>query len=157
MIEQLYTAYYRELVIWCTTMTGDRSQAEDLVQEAFLRAMKHEGHLSVLEEKQKRAWLYRTVKNLFIDKIRHASFETITTEMEETKDTVFEYSYDFLESEQLLQALPDEEQILFVMRYLQGYNSTELGRIFKLPAGTIRARLSSARKHLKEALSETYF
>lgn len=158
MIEQLYTAYYRELVIWCTTMTGDRSQAEDLVQEAFLRAMKHEGHLSVLEEKQRRSWLYRTVKNLFIDKIRHASFETVTSEvMEESRDSVFEYSYDFLESEQLLQALPDEEQILFVMRYLQGYNSTELSRIFNLPAGTIRARLSSARKHLKEALNEAYY
>lgn len=158
MIEQLYTAYYRELVIWCTTMTGDRSQAEDLVQEAFLRALKHEGHLSVLEEKQRRSWLYRTVKNLFIDKIRHASFETVTSEvMEESRDSVFEYSYDFLESEQLLQALPDEEQILFVMRYLQGYNSTELSRIFNLPAGTIRARLSSARKHLKEALNEAYY
>jgi len=49
---------------------------------------------------------------------------------------------------QLLNQLPDEERTLFLMRYMQGYNSTELGEMFDLPPSTVRARLLSARKKI---------
>ncbi len=50
------------------------------------------------------------------------------------------------ENQELLEKLPKEERVLFVLRYFEGYNSTELGEMFSLPPGTVRARLSSARK-----------
>ena len=57
-----------------------------------------------------------------------------------------------LEWQQLLSTLPDEEELLFTMRYLQGYNSKQLGELFGMPSGTVRSKLSSARKHLREAI-----
>lgn len=48
-------------------MAGSLHIAEELVQEAFLRAMLHEELFLVLDKKQGRSWLYRTVKNLYID------------------------------------------------------------------------------------------
>lgn len=150
MIEKLYEAYYAELVNWCSIMTREQSQAEDLVQEAFVKAMVNEQLLDTLLENQKRSWLYRTVKNLFIDRTRHCSFESAAEELPE--EVSLEEAYDTLENEQLLEVLPDEERILFVMRYFQGYNSKELGQIFQLPPGTVRARLFSARKRLREML-----
>ena len=45
MIEELYRKYHQELLGWCESMTGNLQTAEELVQEAFLRAMLHESIL----------------------------------------------------------------------------------------------------------------
>ncbi len=150
MIEELYATYYHELVDWCSMMVHSQSKAEDLVQEAFVKAMTNIEVLSTLSTKQRRSWLYRTVKNLFIDKVRHTARETLTDILPE--ESLQEDVYSTLDSKQLLHVLPEKERLLFTMRYLQGYSSTELGQLFHLPSGTVRAKLSSARKHLREAL-----
>lgn len=122
------------------------------MQEAFLRALSNEAFLQTLQLAQRRAWLYRTVKNLFVDSMRHASYETplgeIPEEYRESED------YAGVEAALLLDMLPEEEKLLFVMRYLQGYNSRELSELFHMPPGTVRSKLSSARKHLRDALKE---
>lgn len=150
MIEKLYEKYHSELVRWCQSMTDNLQTAEELVQEAFLRAMIHEDMLTILDEKQRRTWLYRTVKNLYIDRIRHTSRETIVDEFHENQQIPEEMKN--IEWEDLLNSLPDMEGVLFAMRYLQGYNSTQIGEIFSMPPGTVRSKLSSARKHLQEAI-----
>ena len=70
MIDELYDSLYKELTGWCTAMTGSRTLAEDLVQEAFLRALINAGLLEELDAAKRRAWMYRTVKNLYIDRKR---------------------------------------------------------------------------------------
>lgn len=150
MIEELYKKYHQELVRWCHSMTGNLHTAEELVQEAFLRAMLHEDILTTLQEHQRRSWLYRTIKNLYVDRIRHGNRETIVEEFTQRQ----QYSEEIgrLEWEQLLETLPDQEGVIFSLRYLEGYNSTQIGKILSIPPGTVRFKLSLARQHLKEAL-----
>lgn len=150
MIEEMYRTYHLELVRWCRNMTRDPSLAEELVQEAFLRAMLQEETLSVLGEKQRRSWLYRVIKNLYIDRKRRESYEVMIDTFPEAADESDDVTN--LEWEHLLESLPDMEGVLFTMRYLQGYNSEQLSQIFQMPSSTIRSKLSSARKHLKEAI-----
>ena len=57
--------------------------------------------------------------------------------------------YGEVGTEALLAALPEEERRLFRMRYLEGYNSSELGAMFGMPPATVRMRLSSARQKLR--------
>ena len=76
MIEELYHSYQKELTAWCRGMTQNASLADDLVQEAFLRALINSQVLEHLRENQRRAWLYRTVKNLYLDRVRHSAYET---------------------------------------------------------------------------------
>ena len=57
MIEELYRKYHQELLGWCESMTGNLQTAEELVQEAFLRAMLHESILHNLLDYQCRSWL----------------------------------------------------------------------------------------------------
>jgi len=154
MIEQLYETYHRELVHWCQGMTGNMDNAEELVHEAFLRAMLHEQLLLVLDDKQRRAWLYRTVKNLYVDWIRRRTREDVVDEIPESLN--FPEEITELEWENLLEALPDVEGVLFMMRYLQGYNSNQLSEMFAMPPGTVRSKLSSARKHLREMIGGIY-
>lgn len=148
MIEELYDMYYEELLRWCLAMTQHRAAAEDLVQDTFLRALKNCHILEDMGRKQCRSWLYQTAKNLYIDRLRHAAFETVfeTLPEQEAEDA----AYSAYGNEELLSKLPEEERVLFVMRYLEGYNSKELGEMFALPPGTVRSRLSSARKRLRE-------
>lgn len=150
MIEALYQTYYKELLRWCQNMTGNVSLAEEVVQEGFLRALLNEEILAGLLEEQRRAWLYRTIKNIYVDRIRHTARETVVEIMPEKMTEPVELKE--LEWQQLLNILPEDEQLLFTMRYLQGYNSKQLGDIFQMPPGTVRSKLSSARKHLKEAI-----
>lgn len=149
--EELYKKYRVELVNWCAAMTCSRAIAEDMVQEAFLRALINEEFIQGLLPEQKRAWLYRTVRNLYIDRIRKASFEAALCGLAD--EPQFLEAYDEVDVRQIMTLLPNDERILFAMRYLQGYNASELGKIFGLPAGTVRYKLSSARKRLRNELN----
>lgn len=150
MIETLYEAYYKELNGWCQSMTGSLSLSEELVQEAFMRALLNRELLEGLKEEQRRAWLYRTVKNLYVDTIRRSRRESVVETIPEQVTENAEIAE--LEWQELLATLPDEEGLLFTMRYLQGYNSKQLGELFDMPPGTVRSKLSSARKHLRDAI-----
>lgn len=150
MIEELYETFYQELLRWAVFYSGNCETAEELIQETFLRAMQHIHTLEELSLKQKRAWLYRTAKNLYIDQTRHQRFETVTELVPESMQEQAEMT--ILEWDGILSALPQEEGMLFVMRYLEGYNARELGELFSIPAGTVRWKLSSARKHIRELL-----
>ncbi len=152
MIDELYKALYQELTKWCVSMTGNRTLAEDLVQEAFLRALINAELLKELDLSRRRAWMYRTIKNLYIDKKRREAFETVMDELPEEGST--EAQYVQIDDALLLSLLTEDEKSLFVLRYLEGYNSAELGKLFGLPAGTVRSKLSGARKHLRQMLEE---
>lgn len=151
MITDLYTALSEELLRWTVSRCGDPALAEELVQEAFVRALKNQDLLSGMKPEQQRAWMYRTVKNLHVDYFRRASYQAAVENQAETQTPDDCANIDLL---LVLEMLPDEEKMLFVMRYLQGYSSEDLGRWFGKPAGTIRAKLSSARKHMRQILSE---
>lgn len=168
MIDELYHSLYKELTGWCTSMTGSRTLAEDLVQEAFLRALINADLLEGLDHARRRAWMYRTVKNLFVDKKRREAFEStmrqipeeglgerLTKGCEESFEEGFvEAGYAQVDDAQLLGLLTPEERMLFTLRYLQGYNSAELSELFHMPPGTVRSKLSGARRRLRQSLEE---
>ena len=77
MIETLYEAYYIELTGWCRAMTKSLSLSEELIQEAFMRALLNRELVEGLKEEQCRAWLYRTVKNLYVDYTRRNQRESV--------------------------------------------------------------------------------
>ncbi len=144
-IEELYEKYHTEMIRWGTKMTGSEQSAEELVQEAFLRMIMNEELFSCFGEKQARSWLYRTAKNIFIDKVRRSARETIVGEIPEQGRQPDEFGE--LEWEELIGSLPDVEGVIFKMK-CEGYTSLQIGNILQLPAGTVRSKLCSARKRL---------
>jgi RNA polymerase sigma-70 factor (ECF subfamily) len=144
MMEKLYTNYYNQLLWYCISLSGNnRALAEDIVQDTFMRGLVNAHILNEMADEQCRSWLYKTAKNIFIDKIRHIKKEPIPD-----IDLVQEDDLSEIIVWQLCNQLPDEERSLFWMRYMEGYNSKELGEMFDLPPSTVRARLSSARKKI---------
>jgi len=149
MIAQLYTKFFNQLLWYTVSMCHNRAAAEDIVQECFMRAMEHSDLLDTLSEQECRAWLYKTAKNLYIDKARKAAALPV-----EIGTGISDDDLTRVVVEQICSALPEKERSLFALRYFSGYNATELGQMYGLPPSTVRAKLSYARKILKEMMKE---
>lgn len=152
-LEDLYGRFRRDLMTYCAAMTKNQSAAEDLVQETYLRAFTHWEDVEDLSANQCRAWLYKTARNVFIDQLRKQSRET-PTEEESLPPAPFEEDLSQAAVAQLIARLPESERTIFTMRYFEGYNARELGELFDLPSATVRSRLSSAKRRLREWIQE---
>lgn len=104
MLEQFYKDCRDELTRWCISLTGDPELAEDLVHEAFVRAMDRLSALEPLTHSQKKAWFYRTIKNMYIDRVRRRRFETVSEVFPGNDRNAPEY--DSIDWELLLEGLP---------------------------------------------------
>ena len=75
MLEELFCAHRAELTAYCRGLCRSDAAAQDMVQEVFLRAWQNIGTLQDLGPSQRRAWLYRTARNLFVDAMRRTARE----------------------------------------------------------------------------------
>ena len=154
MLEELFCAHRAELTAYCRGLCRSDAAAQDMVQEVFLRAWQNIGTLQDLGPSQRRAWLYRTARNLFVDAMRRTAREAAALpELEPEPETP---DPDFAEAEarRLLELLTPAEQELFRKRYLEGYTAAELGKMYGLPPATVRTRLAKARRYLSQLLME---
>lgn len=153
MWEELYQRLYPELAAYCRRAWGP--EGEDLAQETFLKALQAGDGFLDLGPAQKRAWVYRTVKNLAIDRHRRRVLEEASLPPEEDA-AAEEPGYGRVETELLLSRLPEPDRTLFRLRYLEGYTARELAELYGLPAGTVRAKLSRSAKRLCKWLAPDY-
>lgn len=149
MIAQLYGLFYDELLGFACKLLRDRAAAEDLVQETFLRALSNADTLDALTPAACRAWLYRTLRNLVIDRCRH---EKLAPVAEPRDGPAAADDLSAVLVREALGVLSEEERALFLLRYREGYTSRELGRMLELPPSTVRARLAAARRKLAAQL-----
>ena len=153
MIQDLYESHFEELRRYCLQLCHSGDLAIDLVQEAFLKALEREEVMTDYSPQEQRAWLYRTVRNLFLDQVRRSARlqrkQSLLLDREEQEES----GYARAETELLLLRLPPEDRTLFRLRYLEGYSAVELGEMFDMPSATVRTRLLRARQLLKKEMS----
>ena len=151
MITELYNVYRAELMRYCCMICGNVSDAEDLLQETFMKALSNLDLLEELGEKERRAWLYKVARNLFYDACRRRTLEhNNRTQDEEETDGGFSE----VETAMILSSLPPDLSRIFIARYFEGYSSKELAEEYGLSSSGVRAALSRARKLLKEKMKE---
>lgn len=100
---------------------------------------------------KRRAWLYRTFKNLFFDWYRRSVLENEYVRSCQLQPLESSGTQE-VECELLLQSISPQDRTLFQLRYCDGYTAKEISEMLGLPAGTVRSRLSRCRKQLKELL-----
>ena len=142
---ELFLRFFNYLVVYAMRRVQRRDVAEDIVQETFVRGMEHGSQLEVLEESQRRAWLYRTAKNICIDRARRVQaeppWEGETFQNDDlTKPMVM----------QLCGILEPQDRAMFWLRYFEDYTAAELGEMFGIPAATVRSRMLNARRRLQK-------
>lgn len=153
MWEELYKQHYQELLRKAVCICRNSAQAEDAVQETFLRALQNVSVVEDLGPSQRRAWLFRALKNLLTDGFRRNTLEDqYTQELPPEAAIEQEPGFEDIENELFLSRLPPEEQLVFRLRFLEGYTGGEISEMLNLPAGTVRSRLSRSRKKLRKML-----
>jgi len=152
MWEELYEKHYPELLRYASAACGNPEEAEDVAQEVFLKALQSGTLFQDLGPSQRRAWLYRTLKNELYDRWRRGKREQDYLQTLDGEEISSDPGLEQVETQLLLATLSGEDRALFHLRYEAGYNATELSQMLGIPAGTIRARLSRMRTLLKTML-----
>jgi len=126
--------------------SNDRHLAEDISQEVFLAAYKN---LDAIRDAK--AWLARSTinraRNVLRTQLRHPETELV----EEPADTGSGL-YEDTEVLDAIAGLPLHYREVIILTYYQGYNAQEIAEAAGIAPGTVRSRLSRARKELKEIL-----
>jgi len=156
LLRALHQAYARPLQSYVVRMTGDHALAQDVVQEAMVRAWKHPEVLA-REQDATRAWLYTVVRNLVIDDRRSARHTRERT-VDQTPDGVQpDESQSVLDTwlvSDALAQLSAEHRAVVVGAYYGGRSVAELAREHQIPEGTVKSRLHYGLRALRLALQE---
>ena len=123
--------------------------ADDLLQETYIRALANLPRLAGFSSSRRRAWLFRVLRNVFIDGERARRRQEDLVE-QLTKDAeIAPYTMSDLTSTDLLDSLPGPERELLEQRYVYGLTSQQIGEDLGVPASTVRSRLRLALRRLR--------
>jgi RNA polymerase sigma-70 factor (ECF subfamily) len=159
-INSMYNFAYR--------LTFDEDDAKDLVQDTYLKAYRFID--SFQKGTNAKAWLFRILKNSFINDYRKKTKEPSKVDYQEvetyynsdevdrqiTPDLRVESLQDMMGDEisNALNALDVDFRTVIILCDLEGFKYDEMAKILDIPIGTVRSRLHRARNLLKEKLSE---
>jgi len=152
----LITMYKGQVFRHAYAMVNDRMEAEDIAQEAFVKAYYS---LSKLDHEYAFvSWLTRIVTNLCYDRLKKiqkkTSMQTEIDEQEVSKSASnIEQANMRIQLQEAMKKLSPEHRSVLVLRDIQGYSYNEIAKIVDIPLGTVKSRINIARKILKNELS----
>jgi RNA polymerase sigma-70 factor (ECF subfamily) len=164
---QIVELYQDKMYYLCFRMLGNRQEAEDAVQEIFIRVYTH---IERYDERQKfSTWIYRIANNLCIDILRKRKITySLDSKASHDEDHDFysiladkEYSLEQLtivsefneHIQRVVQALPDKYRLVIVLKYMDELSLQEIGDILNITLSTVKTRLHRAREFLRKKLS----
>ena len=161
-MDALYSAALR--------MTRNPSDAEDLVQETYLRA--YRGFPGFQEGTNLKAWLYKILTNTFINIYRAKKRRPEQVDLDDTEDFYLYRKLGGLEAvesqrtpetevldqmpeavvKDALEALPEQFRMAVLLADVEGFSYKEIAEITDVPIGTVMSRLHRGRKQLQKRL-----
>ena len=150
--------------------TGNRADAEDLIQEAALLAFRAFDSFEL--GTNFKAWFFKILTNCYFSKRRRDKSRPVTSDLDDTPDL---YLYarsaetgfptagpdpaaqllDKLGTERVAAAiarLPEEYRVVSTLYFMEDFSYEEIGRVLQCPIGTVRSRLHRGRKMLQKSL-----
>jgi RNA polymerase sigma-70 factor (ECF subfamily) len=143
------------------TLTRDTTDAEDLVQETYLRAASAANQPG--SDSNLKGWLFVIMRNAWLNHLRHRNsgprfvdLETSEPSLGQTHENPHVVYLRKLEREQVreaIESLPDPYREIIVLRDIEGFTYQEIAMVLECPAGTVMSRLGRARGKLRKHLS----
>ena len=153
-------------------MTRNRSDAEDLLQETFIKAWR--SFATYQQGTNLRAWLFRIMTNTYINKYNAQQRKPAETELDDVEELFLYKRLGSVDQSQLsqsaedqmlslftddevkkaLEELPDQFRIPVLMSDVEGFSYKEIAEILEIPLGTVMSRLHRGRKSMQKMLYE---
>jgi RNA polymerase sigma-70 factor (ECF subfamily) len=155
--EEIYASQYRRLVVLLTAVAGSRAEAEEAVQEAFVRALGVAGRRAVVDDPE--AWLYRVAVNILRSRWRRVlagrrAVARLAVPDEPAADGAARVD-SRLALLDALRRLPFEQREALALHYLADLPVEVVAVRLGSPVGTVKARLSRGRDSLARILGDT--
>jgi len=168
--EELVRLYQNKVYALCNHLAGNRDDALDLAQEAFIRAYRGLG--SFRNEADFGTWLHRITVNVWLNSKRKKNGQALVSLDEPYRgDGGGEIQRDVaagdgdplraLEEKEFrglvrtaLDSLSEEHRAVLVLREIEGYSYEEVSRMLGCSLGTVKSRLSRAREAMKRKITE---
>ena len=160
--EDLVRAHEKTVYNLALRMTGNPQDAEDMAQEAFLKA--YRSLPDFRGESKFSVWLYRIVSNVCLDHLRRQNrrpASSLTVEDEEGEEQQWDVPDESQSPERLLEqkltreavrkglaALPEDQRQILLLREIRGMSYEEIADTLDLEPGTVKSRIFRARKRL---------
>ena len=161
--EALYERYKIRLYRYFIRMCGNETQAQDLLQDLFLRLFQK---ADLYEERYKfSTWIYTMAYRLFINQVRKKSFARMVTEENiqldntytsddvNTFESALEHKFFKEKLDVVLQTFDAEKFNTFILRFQQGLNVSEIADIMECPVGTVKSRLHYTIKEISHQMA----
>jgi RNA polymerase sigma-70 factor (ECF subfamily) len=172
LFSEVAMEYMGSLYSAALRMTRNPADAEDLVQETYLKAYRAFG--SFQEGTNLKAWLYRILTNTFINSYRARRRRPEQTELDDVEDLYLyrrlggleavsagrsaeeEVLEHFTEADvkEAVEALPEQFRMAVLLADVEGFSYKEIAEILDVPIGTVMSRLHRGRKALQKTLHE---
>jgi RNA polymerase sigma-70 factor (ECF subfamily) len=161
----IVSRYERKLVLYLTHLIGDRDEAEDLLQDVFVKAYQHAGDFDTARKFS--PWIYRIAHNEAVNWIRKQSRRPAVVSWDdivqsEGEQSPLEPAETFEERwirrelrddvRQALGRLSEEHREILTLRYYLDRSYREISEIIGIPMNTVATRVNRAKKNLLEAL-----
>jgi RNA polymerase sigma-70 factor (ECF subfamily) len=170
LMDILVDRYKKPLYSFCCKLARNRSQADDLFQDTWIKALKNI-HLCAAD-KRFINWLFTICINLYRDRFRkysrwlkivksYHSSEYMETDMVRVESNEAGPEEKTFKNEQetavrnALAALKDKWRIPLILYYYREFRLTEISEMLEIPEGTVKSRLAAGRNHLKKVMEVT--
>lgn len=156
VLEKLYRAMYRELFLYALFLSGKKDEAEDLVQEAFIKA------LLSYQKGNFRAWMCRVMRNMFFNERRKNKKEilddgSVLNNVAAMNEDVLEKLFREERKQKLVQEimrLPKLMKEVLLESVYMHLDDEEISRMHQISKGNVRQIRSRAKKRLMAELKE---
>jgi RNA polymerase sigma factor (sigma-70 family) len=153
--KKLYEAYAGKMLYVCLRYTKNREEAEDVLQEGFIKVFKNIGGFKFLGSFE--GWVRRIMVHASIEHIRRKKQTSVFDDIEnvvhhpesETDATAKIGEKELLK---MIHQLPDGYRTVFNMYAIEGYSHKEIATMLEITEGTSKSQLSKAKNHLKNLL-----
>lgn len=145
---------------YARSLSRDPSTAEELVQEAYRRALGAANRPSPLTEETTRAWLFTILRNQWHDELRSRhrwgpsmNVDDLPLGTEPVDDAHVTRRLLVSEVRDAIDVLPEPFREVVVLRDIEGLSYAEIARVVGCPVRTVMSRLARARDHLRRILT----
>lgn len=157
--KELYDCYASTMLGICFRYTQSLSDAEDLLQEGFVRVFKHLHQYKGTGELG--AWIRRIIVNTIINEIKRSKIQLVSEDLIEdgmhpvsTDDPLYDLSVK--EIVLLIQRLPKGYRLIFNLHAIEGYSYAEIAELMEIKQVTVRSQYLKARTLLKRYLATAH-
>jgi len=152
--KEKYIPYYQKMYRVAYRLLEDMEDAEDMVQEAYIKLWNKRNELEHVENLE--SYCIVILRNLCMDLLRNKSrFHTQSTDdinipVEAKQEDKIQNAEEMEYIEKIISRLPEQQQVVFRMRHFEDYSNEEIEKVTGLSAVNTRVLLSRARKKVQE-------